>query len=78
MDLMLITATEDIDDNQIFFENARERYKPINRIVDEYILDEWDIFTRKEGIFNEEENVSDRQRAIRRISNILQKVPSNK
>lgn len=73
MDLMLITATEDIDDNQIFFENARERYKPINRIVDEYILDEWDIFTRKEGIFNEEESkISGRQEAINRISRILE------
>lgn len=78
MDLMLVTATEDIDENQIFFENTRERYKPTNRIIDEYILDEWDIFTRKEGIFSEEDNVSDRCRAIRRISNILQEVPSNK
>ena len=48
MDLMLVTATEDIDENQIFFENTNKRYESRNRIVDEYVLDEWDIFRRIE------------------------------
>lgn len=75
MDLMLVTATEDIDENQIFFENTNKRYESRNRIVDEYVLDEWDIFRRIEE--SERNKISDRQQAIRRISNILEKIPSN-
>lgn len=78
MDLMLITSTEDIDDNQVFFERKISRYEPHNRLVEEYELDDWDIFTRIEGEFDEREKISDRQRAIRRIQDILQKIPSNK
>ena len=33
MDLMLITSTEDIDDNQIFFEKRTSRYEPHNRLI---------------------------------------------
>lgn len=75
MDLMLVTATEDIDENQIFFENTNKRYESRNRIVDEYVLDEWDIFRRIEE--SERNKISDRQQAIRRISNILEKIPPN-
>ena len=78
MDLMLITSTEDIDDNQVFFERKISRYESHNRLVEEYELDNWDIFTRIEGEFDEREKISDRQRAIRRIQDILQEIPSNK
>ena len=78
MDLMLITSTEDIDDNQIFFEKRTSRYESHNRLIEEYELDDWEIFTRIEGEFDEREKISDRQRAIRRIQSILQEIPSNK
>lgn len=78
MDLMLITATEDTEYNQIFFEKTKGIYQIENRIRDEYEMDSWDIFRRIEGDFGEEDKISDRQRAIRRIQHILQEVPSNK
>ena len=78
MDLMLVTATEDIDSNQIFFERRSFTYEPQNRLYEEYELDSWDIFSRIEGDFDEREKVSDRCKAIRRIQRILQEVPSDK
>ena len=78
MDLMLVTATEDIDENQIFFERKTKIYEPHNRLYEEYELDNWDIFSRIEGSFDEKEKVSDRCEAIRRIQGILQEIPSNK
>lgn len=78
MDLMLVTATEDIDSNQIFFERRNFTYEPQNRLYEEYELDSWDIFSRIEGDFDEREKVSDRCKAIRRIQGILQEVPSDK
>lgn len=78
MDLMLITATEDIDENQIFFERKNKTYESHNRLYEEYELDSWDIFSRIEGNFDEKEKISDRCEAIRRIQGILQEIPSNK
>ena len=78
MDLMLITATENIDENQIFFERKNKTYEPHNRLYEEYELDSWDIFSRIEGEFNEKEKISNRCEAIRRIQGILQEIPSNK
>ena len=78
IDLMLVTATEDIDENQIFFERKTKIYEPHNRLYEEYELDSWDIFSRIEGNFDEKEKISDRCEAIRRIQGILQEIPSNK
>ena len=81
MDLMLITATEDIDSNQVFFEAASkgvfQRCRQPHNLENEYELDNWDIFRRTEGEFDEEDKISDRQKAIRRIQHILQEVPPN-
>lgn len=78
MDLMLITGTEDIDEVQSFFEFKSKYYMSPNlESKDDYELDTWDIFRRIEGDFDEEDKISDRQRAIRRIQNILQEVPSD-
>lgn len=82
MDLMLITATEDMEYNQTFFEVASkgtyQKCRQPHNIKNEYELDEWDIFRRTEGEFDEEDKISDRQRAIRRIQHILQEIPPNK
>ena len=78
MDLMLVTATEDIDENQIFFESKTKISEHHNRLYEEYELDSWDIFSRIEGNFDEKEKISDRCKAIRRIQGILQEIPSIK
>ena len=77
MDLMLITATEDIDENQIFFENVRERYQVNNRFREEYEMDTWDIYRKVEGDTNAQNNTSDRCRALRRISEALEETSPN-
>ena len=77
MDLMLITATEDVDENQIFFENIRERYQVNNRFREEYEMDTWDIYRKVEGDTNAQNNTSDRCRALRRISETLEEISPN-
>lgn len=77
MDLMLITATEDIDNNQIFFENKSKGLRQKYQLENYYELDDWDVFRRIEGEFDEKDKISDRQKAIRRIQRILQEVSSN-
>lgn len=77
MDLMLITATEDVDENQIFFENVRERYQVNNRFREEYEMDTWDIYRKVEGDTNAQNNTSDRCRALRRISEALEEISPN-
>lgn len=79
IDLMLISSTEDIDENQEFFEKKYEMYSNISnlkRLEYEKEIDDWDAFIMEERR-NERNKVSNRQAAINRISRILQEVPSN-
>lgn len=76
LDMELVYGDEDYEDIQEYFESRKYVYPSGSssmqeRLKREYTPEVW------EDLDNEEDNISNRQRAIRRVSNILQEVPSD-
>ena len=76
VDMELVYGDEDYEDIQEYFESRKYVYPSGSssmqeRLKREYTPEVW------EDLDNEEDNISNRQRAIRRVSNILQEVPSD-
>lgn len=74
LDMELVYGDEDYEDIQEYFESRKYVYPSGSssmqeRLKREYTPEVW------EDLDNEEDNISNRQRAIRRVSNILQEVP---
>lgn len=74
IDMELVVGTEDYETLQRYFESRKCDYPSSielmqDRIKNEYIPERWEN--------DEEYKVSDRQRTLKRISRVLEEVPSN-
>lgn len=74
-DMEIIYGNEDYEELQEYFEHRKlsfpnEKLSMQERLKREYIPEIWEEE-------NEDDKISNRQRAIRRIRNLLQEVPSN-
>jgi hypothetical protein len=77
LDMELVYGDEDYEELQEYFEHRKYDYpspKSISeRFKNEYIPDVWEALEET----NEEDNLNNKQRALRRILDLLQEIPSD-